>query len=145
MNDIIFIEAKGFSMWPFIREGEKLIVARNVSIQDLKVGEIILYRAEDKLVCHRLVKKIKNNGGYLIYSRGDNSLSSPELVTKERFLGKVAGILRKNGRTINISGRQQRFFNRVIVIIAPFVAGIIKPCYFKLRNYAKKHISYRRS
>lgn len=144
MNDIIFIEAKGFSMWPFIREGEKLII-RKASIDALKVGEIILYRAENKLVCHRLVKKIKHNGGYLIYSRGDNSLSLPELVTKERFLGRVAAIVRKNGRTVDISGLQQRFLNRVIVIIAPLVAGIIKPCYFKLRNYAKKHISYRRS
>lgn len=142
MNDIIFIEAKGFSMWPFLREGERLVI-KKAAIEDLRIGDIILYRKDEQLVCHRLVKKEKN--GYLLYARGDNSSSAPELVTQEMFQGKVAGVLRKNGRTIDICGRQQRFLNRVIVIIAPLVAGIIKPCYFKLRNYAKKHISYRRS
>ena len=143
MNDLIFIEASGFSMWPFIREGEKLII-RKTLVEDLKVGEIILYQAEDKLICHRLVKKIKDNDKYLIYSRGDNSLSLPEFVIKDKFLGKVVGVLKKNGKAVSIAGRKQRLFNRIIVMIAPLIVKIIKPYYFKLRNYAKIHISYRR-
>lgn len=144
MNDIIFIEAKGFSMRPFLRGGEKLVI-KKIPAADLKIGDIILYQSNNQSICHRLVKKVKDRRGYLLYARGDNSTSAPEPVTPEMFQGKVAGIVRKNGRTISISGPQQRFLNRIIVIIAPLVAGIIKPCYFKLRNYAKKHISYRRS
>lgn len=142
-GEVFFLEASGFSMWPFVRDGEKLIV-RKTLIEDLEVGEIILYRAQGKLVCHRLVRKIKKDDEYLLYSRGDNSLSLPELVAKDKFLGKVAGILRKNGKAVGIAGRNRRFLSRIIVVIAPFIVKLIKPCYFKLRNYVKTHIPYRR-
>lgn len=136
-------ETKGFSMWPFLRQGEKLIV-KKAPMESLKVGDIILYQGDNQLVCHRLVKKVKNQDEYLFYSRGDNSNSSPELITKEKFLGKITGILRKNGKITNLMGRKQQFIHRFIVIFSPLIVKIIKPCYFKLRNYVKLCLSYRR-
>lgn len=140
MDNLIFIETSGFSMWPFVRKGEKLII-RKASIQSLKVGDIILYRANSQapetkhqLVCHRLVKKIKRKDEYLLYTRGDNSTSSPEIVTEEMFLGKAVGIM-KNGRVVGLTDLRGRFMNRIIVIFAPLATKILKPAYIKLRNF----------
>lgn len=112
-----FYETTGFSMWPFITQGEKLII-KKVPMKDLKTGDIILYRANNQMVCHRLVKKIKNKEGYLFYARGDNSLSSAEPVIKELLVGKVAGVLRK-GQIITLTGRWHNLVNRLIIVIGP--------------------------
>lgn len=118
-ENLIFIETEGYSMWPFLRPGRKLII-KKVPLQTLNIGDIILFRKSEQLVCHRLVKKIKLGNGLLLYARGDNSLSLPEAVNEDKFLGKAIGLL-KNGRIIDFECLKSRIFNRFIVKIAPFV------------------------
>ena len=130
-QDLIFVDVSGFSMWPFLIPGQKLVVKR-VSVGDLKIGDIILYQANNQLVCHRLLRRTIDKKKNLLYASGDNSGSLSELVTEEMFLGKAIGIL-KNGKMINLSGRKQQFINRLIVEIAPLVR-IFKPCYVMLRK-----------
>ena len=121
-QDLVFIETTGFSMWPFIKQGEKLII-KKVPIEDLRVGDIILYRKDNQLVCHRLIKRIGDEKGYLLYTRGDNS-SQFDSLSEEMFLGKAIGILKKC-KMISLLSWERRFVNRVIVIIAPlFNIGI---------------------
>jgi len=135
-ENLSLFEVKGFSMWQFLRAGEKLII-KNVPVEDLGVGDIILYRKNNELVCHRLVKKaLIDKKEYMLYSRGDNSISLPELVTREMFLGIVMGILRK-GKVVSLSSRKQKLINRVIVMIEPLILRILKPCYIKFRNLLK--------
>jgi signal peptidase I len=121
-QDLVFIETAGFSMWPFIRPGERLII-KKIPIEDLKIGDIILYRKDNQLVCHRLIKRIGDKKGYLLYTRGDNS-SQFDSLSEEMFLGKAIGILKKC-KMISLLSWERRFVNRVIVIIAPlFNIGI---------------------
>lgn len=133
-QDLIFIDTSGFSMWPFLKPGQKLVI-KKVPIRDLRVGDIILYRANNQLVCHRLLKKTIDKKRNLFYVRGDNSLSLPELLQEEMFLGKVIGTL-KNGKMINLAGRKQQFINRLIVEIAPLVTTF-KPFYVILRKFVR--------
>ena len=125
-QDLIFIDVSGFSMWPFLRPGQKLVI-KKISMGDLKIGDIVLYMANNQLVCHRLVKKVIDKKKNVFYVRGDNSLSLSEPLQKEMFLGKVMGALR-NGKMINFVGWKQQFINRLIVEIAPLVT-IFKPFY----------------
>ncbi len=127
-EDLLFFETSGFSMWPFMRQGEKLVI-KKVPADDLRVGDIILYRANNQLVCHRLVKKNRD----FLYTRGDNSLSSPEVITQEIFIGKVVGIIRNN-RMISLTGWRNRLINSFIVIIVPLIIRFLKPIYMKLRK-----------
>jgi len=130
-QDLIFIDVSGFSMWPFLKPGKKLVV-KKVSVGDLKIGDIILYRANSQLVCHRLLKKSTDKNKNLLYTRGDNSGGLLQLVTEEMFLGKVIGALR-NGKMINLAGQKQQFINRLIVEIAPLVTRF-KPYYVIFRK-----------
>ena len=118
-QDLIFIESTGFSMWPFLKAGERLVV-KKAGEGDLKIGDIILYHSNNQMVCHRLVKKVVCEDGYLFYARGDNSLSSGELVTEDILIGKVIGSF-KNGRFISLSGGWRHFTNRLIVQFGPFL------------------------
>lgn len=129
-NDLFFYETTGYSMWPFIRAGEKLIV-KKLPVENLRAGDVILYWSNNQLICHRLVKKVKNKQKYLLYARGDNSTSSPELIEEEAYLGKAAGIV-KNNEIFSFTGWKAYFFNRVIILIGPWIglsAKIIRPLY----------------
>lgn len=133
-KDTFFFDTCGFSMWPFMKSGEKVIV-KKIPVTDLKFGDIILYRARDKLICHRLIGRQKKHKGYLLYSRADAALSFlPEPVTEEMFLGKVSAII-KNGKIINIESRGQRMLNQVIALFSPFFIWAVKivQVFFKKR------------
>lgn len=132
--NLFLFETAGFSMWPFLKDGEKVIVKRT-SIRDLKIGDIILYQADDKTICHRLIRKAVQ-GEILFYVRADNS-TQIEPVTQDMFLGKVTAIIKNNREIINFCTKRQRFINYLIVIIAPWIARtvrIIKPLYSRLQK-----------
>ncbi len=133
---VFFLETSGFSMWPFLRQGEKLII-KKTSPCDLSVGDIILYRTEKQLVCHRLVKKVRAKNECKLYARGDNSLSAPEFVSEGALQGKVIGVVKRNGRVTDISTLMPRLLNRIIVAIAPLVSCYLKPFYFMFRRSIK--------
>lgn len=135
-QDLLFFETSGFSMWPFLRQGEKLIV-KKTNPGDLSVGDVILYRFEKELACHRLVKKVRAKNEYKLYARGDNSLSAPELVLEGALQGKVIGVVKRNGKVTDISALMPRLLNRIIVTIAPLVSGYLKPLYFMFRRSLK--------
>ncbi len=111
-------------MRPFLRGGEKLIVKR-LPISDLRLGDLVLYKADNKLICHRVVKKAKNNEGYHIYSRGDASLSPAELVNEQMFQGKVIGVI-KNNKITSLEGIKQRIINRISLVAFPLLNFMIK-------------------
>lgn len=130
-------------MRPFLKGREKLIV-RKVAVSDLKLGDLILYKIDNQLVCHRLVKKSRTNNGYLIYSRGDASSGTPELIKEQLFLGKVVSIIKEN-KVINLEGIRQEFINRISVFFLPLLNFMIRLCYrpfsFIRTAYRKPHIA----
>ncbi len=140
-TEISFFETSGFSMRPFLRAGEKLIIKRT-PIGNLRSGDLILYRANNQLVCHRLVRRIKEGERYLLYARADSSACQPETVTEEMFLGQVIGVV-KNGRIINLKQAKWRLINRLIVLLAPLLSRsilIIRPYYSRLKGLTRMAI-----
>ncbi|MBN1492828.1 MAG: S24/S26 family peptidase [Candidatus Omnitrophica bacterium] len=130
-QNIIFIDAIGFSMWPFVRQGQKLLI-KKVSLKDLVIGDIILYRINDQMVCHRLIRRSLDAKKSHLYVRGDNSPSAPECITNEMLLGKVVGIL-KNDTMIDLTKRRYRYINRAIVELAPLLT-LFKPLHGIIRK-----------
>ncbi|MGD8522437.1 MAG: signal peptidase I [Desulfobacterales bacterium] len=93
--------APGKSMYPVIQDGETLIVEPIVP-SAVKVGDIILYKSEEKLIAHRVIsiKEISIPNQYSLILRGDAAYSYDEPVYADQILGKVIAIER-NGRSIN--------------------------------------------
>lgn len=121
-QDLIFIEATGFSMWPFLRAKDKLVI-KKVQIKELKIGDLILYHLNNQKICHRIVEKIISKDKYLIYARGDNNSKPGTQITADMLIGKGIGIIR-NGRITNLSGSWPKLINRLIALLAPYVSDV---------------------
>ncbi len=113
-----YFEATGFSMWPFIQQDDR-VIAEEVKAQDLQSGEVIIYRVEDKLVCHRLVSKKKAQEEYLFLARGDYVPSwKTEQVRECQLKGRICGVVH-NGRLTSLKNWQQVFLGKIIVMFFP--------------------------
>jgi signal peptidase len=87
-------KAHGYSMSPFIRDGD-VLTTQSIESADLEVGDVALYRsAGNRLVAHRVVGKRKENGRLTLVMRGDSQSGSTELVYADQILGRVVSIQR---------------------------------------------------
>jgi len=128
-RNLFFFEAKGFSMWPFLKGNERLIV-KKTPLSYLTPGDLILYSAGPhsgagkQLICHRLIRKPEGKSRCLFYTRADASLGA-ERVTEEMFLGKVIGII-DNNKLISYDTIKYKLINKAALAIAPLIALAIK-------------------
>jgi len=135
MEKVFLFETTGFSMWPFLKAGSKLFVKR-VPPEKLKKGDIILYRENNKVICHRLVKKAASGQSYLFWARADNALSLSGPLTEQMYIGKAVALLKKR-KVASLCSFRQRLLNQVIIVIVPFLSRamkITKPCYDRVRG-----------
>ena len=132
-DDKLLFHTKGYSMWPFLLPGRKLVVRKGVPAKGYRKGDLVCYRdSKGENVCHRLVAQ---KGG-LFYLRGDNAFGRPERVTAEMLVGRVVAIA-GGKKLIDLTIWQRCALNRVILYIAPLVSRlnfIMKPLY---KPYAK--------
>ncbi|MGD9322053.1 MAG: S24 family peptidase, partial [Desulfobacteraceae bacterium] len=92
--------APGRSMYPTIRENEAITV-EPVALQDVKVGDIILFRSGESVVAHRVmrIEKVEGKASRFIL-REDTWGTLDEPVEAEQILGKVVSVERA-GRNID--------------------------------------------
>ncbi len=83
--------ARGSSMFPLIRTGDWITISPN---RNPVVDDIIVFKKNDRMVCHRLVKIFMKNGRKYYRTRGDSFLSSDGPITADQILGKVEKIER---------------------------------------------------
>jgi len=125
-----FLETSGFSMWPFLRLVDRIIV-EDVSAKELNPGDIIVYKVDAQPVCHRLVAKRKSAGKYLLFTRGDYVPSwKTERVIEEQLSGRVCGIVRSSqnrggSRLVSLKGAWQAMRAVAIITVFPLVVIIL--------------------
>jgi len=87
-------KAKGFSMSPFIRDGDVITVCP-LSENLLCLGDVVaVYHAPtEKLMVHRLIEK----KGNLCILKGDNNAVSDQEITTDKLIGHVK-IIERNGK-----------------------------------------------
>jgi signal peptidase len=97
-------KALGFSMHPFIRDGDVVTVSPKPG-SGMRAGDVVAFCHPDtgKLVVHRVLGW--RPGGYLL--RGDNSPDVDGLITPEKVLGLVTRVER-NGKEIRLGRGPER-------------------------------------
>ncbi len=93
-------KTKGFSMYPFIRDGD-VITIRPIDPICLNVGDIIFYQVENRLVVHRIIGKKTFDGKIRFTTRGDWSPGSEEEIFDNAVLGKVV-TLERNRKILQV-------------------------------------------
>lgn len=118
LEDIILHKTSGLSMWPFIKDGD-MVSARPAGFSRIKFGDIILYRKNNQLICHRYIGKI--NG--IFYARADLSPWEWEAVLPGELAGKAFMLVRR-ARVISLESKIGRLTNYWAIAAAYFTAVI---------------------
>ena len=102
----VCINTRGLSMFPLIYTGDRITVSPE---KNPVIGDIIVYKGNDQMVCHRLVKVFENCGTQYYQTRGDSFFSLDEPVTSDQILGRVTKIERENVSLVR----------RILILIHP--------------------------
>ena len=95
---LIQFNFQGFSMYPFLRPGDRLIIKRE-PYGPARLGDIVLFENEPsslptKLTAHRIVRILSNNR---FMTKGDNLLRYDSGVRSSReIVGQAVMLVRKN-------------------------------------------------
>ena len=116
---VVSIEPKGMSMYPTIKEGDKVYI---VKPEKLRRYDIVLFRFENnKPVLHRIISRTKEKN-YVM--RGDSQSVKEIDVTPENIVARVICIERK-GKKIKMHGFL--FYLRSFVILhLKYIKRILK-------------------
>lgn len=95
LNDgfTVRISTRGPSMFPLIMTGDKITISQG---EYLGIGNLILFKRNNQMVCHRLVRVFEKQGIKYYQTRGDSFLNFDEPVTSDQILGRVIKIEREN-------------------------------------------------
>ena len=118
------IPTLGRSMFPLI---SSIIHIEPAKVEDIRIGEIVVYSSEERMVAHRLVKKTIKDGKEILLVKGDTWLES-SVVFPENVIGKVTKV-EKWGIQLNF----QRGIGKIIDIICRSTYPLISRLYPILR------------
>jgi len=129
----IYLKASGFSMYPFIKKGDRIKVVLLTS-DNLNIGDILLLEGKSNLYVHRLIKIINKKNKKMYITKGDahKSILDP-VVDLKNILGRVVEIKRDN-LSINLNSKFYRFINRIL--------GFISLRYPKIIPFFSKYIDF---
>ncbi len=105
-------QAHGNSMYPFIKNGDVIIVeARNG--RSVGIGDIIFYRRPDgSLTAHRLVKINSRKDGKVLITKGDAMKNIDPPVNDTQVMGRVI-LIEENERKLKLNGWSGRVYGRL--------------------------------
>ena len=87
------ITAEGYSMYPTIKSGEKIIIKPVEGL--LKEGDIVAVKKENRFIVHRIVRILDMNRKSFYVTRGDSNIHEDAPVPREDIVGKVDGYARQ--------------------------------------------------
>lgn len=114
-------EVQGFCMSPFLKDGQRVLV-RKTAGPELRPGDLLLYRGEGGLHCHRLLRKERRNGRWVFHCRADTELSCGHAVDESRAEGKVVAVI-DEGRIVSLETPFRRWLAVLILsVLSPLWA-----------------------
>lgn len=119
----IQIYPQGYSMYPMLIPGRDQAVLTKASPEELRRGDVVLYRREDgMLVLHRLCR-IRPEGFYMV---GDNQTEVEGPLKGEQIRGKLTAFIRK-GREIRVTNPIYRLAAWIWLLLRPIRDPIKRP------------------
>jgi len=96
----ISLRVHGTSMQPWVRPKDIALI-RQISIDNVRCGDVVLFRRENHLFVHRIVEKRGSLNAAQLFSKGDAHPTSDGVVQEQELLGRVMRIYR-NGQRIDL-------------------------------------------
>jgi len=146
-------EARGWSMHPFIRDGD-LITIEPIGYEQAEIGDILAYQnlKSKKITVHRLVKKNNDGQQPILITKGDANtklIHDLPMCSCDYILAKVVTIER-GGKIIKLKGKSYRlsaYLRAVLLLYCPWVIFVQRKCISALikgyKQYTKNGLGYR--
>ena len=116
----------GRSMFPLI---SNIILVEPATAKDIKGGDILVYSAGERMVAHRLVRKITRNGKKILLTKGDTFVDCSE-ISPEDVIGKVIEV-EKWGVRLNLKRGAGKFMDTICSSTSPILSiayPILRAC-----------------
>lgn len=111
------IPVVGTSMYPFLREGDHVLITHDWG--KIRLGDIVVFRRNEALFAHRVVKILRTGTEFACVTKGDNAAQCDLPVNGREIMGRVIAISRGNWQ-IGCEGIIWRLAGRFVV----FYTGI---------------------
>ncbi len=120
----IVITAGGYSMWPAIKPGDRIILSRPVPDKPLKTGKVVALRRDGGFVVHRITAIQRGKLSTFIKTQGDTSMIPDPWTTEKDLAGQAKEIIRGD-RTMKISRRRMPYFiGSIAAVLVKIWGGI---------------------
>jgi signal peptidase I len=101
----ISLRVYGTSMLPWVRPGDIALI-RQISLDNVRCGDVVLFRRENHLFVHRIVEKKGPLDAAQLFAKGDALPNADGKIAEQELLGRVVRIYRK-GHRINLDAPGQ--------------------------------------
>ena len=128
------------SMMPLLRIDDYVLV-QSVSPDSIRPGDIIVFKGQDKLIVHRVIRRY-DNGSPAFLQKGD-STTTAEIIRSEDVIGKVIAV-RKGSKVICLNDRIWKAINCALTLSSssvyhlkpenPFLKKIAKFFFHRTRS-----------
>jgi signal peptidase I len=110
---LLRFQAHGRSMYPFIKNGDVILVEpRNGD--SVGIGDIIFYRRQDdSLAAHRLIKITRRKNRTILFTKGDSLRYTDPPVTGGQVMGRVI-MIEGSGRQFKLNNWPGHVFARLV-------------------------------
>lgn len=97
----------GRSMQPYLRgDGSEIIVASPFSPNELIPGAIVLFRYQNKYLCHRIIRRKEDE----LLIQGDGSIKNSERASVSDVIGIIRTIIRRNQKPVSTQTKTAQLY-----------------------------------
>ena len=101
---------------------DDLVIVKRCKMQELKKGDIITFKQDDRTISHRMIAITQENGEFKFITKGDNNdILDKETVEMKDVYGKVLVSIPKLGKFVRYIQNTRGFINIFIFVIIVFV------------------------
>ena len=109
------------SMKPTI-DIDDFVIVKNVDKNDIKVNDIITYRADNEITTHRVIKIEFKDNKFIYTTKGDNNeVTDIEKVEYGQIEGKYIGKISKFGKVISLLKNKYVFISILALLIICYI------------------------
>ncbi len=128
----IHLTVSGRSMGNLLLPGDR-IECKRVGPGRIFCGDIVVYRRENRLIAHRVVRRMGKDGDLRFQTRGDAQIQSDAVIGQDEILGRVVAVHGRDGEKIGLERKKTIIVNRIAGFYGRFLhhfmthAGFIDP------------------
>ena len=116
----VSISAGGYSMWPALRPGDRLIISpvkinAGPVIGGLAIGDVVAISRDGGFVAHRIMEIKASDSGWQVRTRGD-SVGKPDPWVSEKDIAGLVKSLSRGERELAVARRRLPYFVSAMLV-----------------------------